>query len=225
MKRMLGPRGIIFDWDNTLVDSWGCIQAAMNTTLEAMGHRPWGMEEMKGRVALSLRDSFPALFGDRWTEARDIFYAAFRAIHLDYLKPLPGATEMLDGLAALGVRLAVVSNKNGAFLRQEAQQLGWDRLFDRLIGATDAPADKPSVEPVRLALESMGLAAGEGIWFVGDAAVDMECAINSGCVPVLMRGDAPRPGEFDRHPSRCHLGHCTALIDLVRELLVPISPN
>ena len=71
------PRAVIFDWDNTLVDSWGCILAAMNTTLKAMGHVEWTMEEAKNRVARSLRDSFPELFGDRWTEARDVFYAAF----------------------------------------------------------------------------------------------------------------------------------------------------
>ena len=27
------PRAIVFDWDNTLVDSWPCIHTAMNATL------------------------------------------------------------------------------------------------------------------------------------------------------------------------------------------------
>ena len=92
------PRAILFDWDNTLIDSWGCIQAAMNATLRAMGHGEWDLEETKRRVAQSLRDSFPELFGTRWQEARDVFYRTFSAIHLDHLAPLPGAAEMLDGL-------------------------------------------------------------------------------------------------------------------------------
>lgn len=214
----IAPKGIIFDWDNTLVDSWACILAAINRTLSAMGHAEWAMEEMKPRVALSLRDSFPALFGKRWTEARDIFYAAFEAIHIDYLKPLPGATEMLQSLQRRGVRLSVVSNKNGNFLRQEAAHLGWERMFDRLVGATDAPQDKPAVDPVLLAKASMDCATDDPVWFVGDAVVDMECAGNSGCVPVLLRRDAPRPGEFDGYPFHYHLDDCAALSGLVSEL-------
>jgi phosphoglycolate phosphatase len=219
------PKGIIFDWDNTLVDSWACIQAAMNRTLSAMGHPEWGMDETKGRVALSLRDSFPTLFGKRWEEARDVFYGAFEAIHLDYLKPLPGATEMLESMVGCGVRLGIVSNKNGRFLRQEVAHLGWESLFDRLVGATDAVQDKPAVAPVLLALDSMKCLPGETVWFVGDAAVDMECAANSGCVPVLLRTEAPRPGEFDSCPFRRHVENCATLSALVSELWVPISAN
>ena len=35
------PRAILFDWDNTLVESWGVIHEAMNLTLDAMGHPRW----------------------------------------------------------------------------------------------------------------------------------------------------------------------------------------
>lgn len=218
------PKGIIFDWDNTLVDSWACIALAMNRTLRHMGFAEWGMEDMKSRVALSLRDSFPGLFGDRWEEARDVFYAAFRALHLQCLKPLPGIPEMLAALTASGLRLSVVSNKNGGFLREEVSHLGWQRYFDRLVGATDAVADKPASAPVQLAFEAMGCRSGDTVWFVGDAAVDMECAGNTGCVPVLLRGDPPRDGEFRRHPFRWHINDGWSLLDLVRVLGVPISP-
>ncbi len=223
-QRLSPPRAVIFDWDNTLVDSWACIQAAMNATLTAMGQPEWDMEEIKRRVALSLRDSFPVLFGERWTEARDVFYQNFAAIHLDYLCPLPGVEAMLRQLSDLGVKMAVVSNKNGGFLRQEADRLGWNGLFRSLVGATDAAADKPSAAPVRLVLDAMGVAGTEGVWFVGDAAVDMECAANAGCVGILMREEKLRQGEFDRYPPRRHILCCGDFADLVSELLVPISP-
>ncbi len=218
------PDAVLFDWDNTLVDSWGCIGEAMNRTLLAMGHRPWTGEEIKCRVALSLRDSFPDLFGTRWEEAREVFYGAFKAIHIDYLKPLPGARKMLETLGALGIRLAVVSNKIGAFLREEAEHLGWLDLFDRLVGATDAPQDKPAPAPVHLTLAAMRRQAGPNTWFVGDAAVDMECARNAACLPILLRREAPRPGEFADNPFRLHLPDCQTLETLVSELSVPIFP-
>ena len=219
------PRAIIFDWDNTLVDSWRCIQAAMNVTLAAMGHAEWGLEETKARVALSLRDLFPTLFGERWGEAREVFYRTFAAIHLDYLQPLPGVPAMLEALRRLGVHLAVVSNKNGGFLRQEAQHLGWNSHFDRLVGATDAAADKPSAAPVLLALQAIGVPPGETVWLVGDQPVDVECAMNSGCAPVLLRQEPPRQGEFALLTAPRHIDRCDELTHLVRELLVPISPN
>ncbi|MDR3439463.1 HAD hydrolase-like protein [Telmatospirillum sp.] len=222
---MAAPKGIIFDWDNTLVDSWVCIHEAINRTLAHMGHPVWNMADMKDRVALSLRDSFPRLFGDRWEEAREVFYAAFAAIHLDYLKPLPGVIDMLKTLVAGGVRLSVVSNKNGSFLREEVACLNWGGFFDRLVGATDAAEDKPAAAPVTLACAAMGCGEDDPVWFVGDAAVDMECALNTCCVPVLLRADQPRPGEFDRYPFRWHLKNCVSLTDLVRELGVPISAN
>jgi phosphoglycolate phosphatase len=217
------PKAIIFDWDNTLVDSWACIQASMNATLIAMGHPPWDMAETKARVAKSLRDSFPGLFGARWPEARDLFYREYRAIHLDYLKALDGAVFMLNRLSEAGVKLGVVSNKNGDLLRQEAAQLGWEGYFARLVGATDAVRDKPATAPITMVLDAVGLVPGPHVWFVGDAAIDMETAWNSGLFPLLLRDHPARDGEFGDFPPRLHLNSCRQLVDLVDKTLVPNS--
>jgi phosphoglycolate phosphatase len=221
---LIAPRALVFDWDNTLVDSWVCIQEAYNMTFRHFGMAEWSMEETQANVAASMRDSFPQMFGDRWEEARDVFTAAFESIHLSHLAPLPGATEMLERLAAAGVYLAVVSNKRGGFLRTEADRLGWTRLFGCLVGANDAQADKPHSAPVRMALAGSGLAADAPVWFVGDSPIDMHCAMNAGCTPVLMRPHPPRPGEFEPYPPVKYLSGCGELAALVLELSVPISP-
>jgi phosphoglycolate phosphatase len=193
---MTRPRAIIFDWDNTLVDTWQTIHDALNTTLDAMGHASWTLDESKERVRLSLRDSFGALFGDRWEEARRIYLDTFLAVHLERLTALPGTSDLLEQLSRDGFTLAVVSNKTGPILRREAQHLGWTRYFRRLVGATDATADKPDAAPVHLALEGSGVAAGRQVWLVGDTAVDMQCAVNAGCVPVLLGPSDVNGNEF-----------------------------
>src|SRR3546814_5079479 len=104
-----------------------------------------------------------------------MFYSGFEVVHLETLKALEGATEILERLAALGIPTAVVSNKSGSYLRREAAHLGWDRYFHRIVGATDAPRDKPAPDPVYMALEGTGIAAGPAVWFVGDSAVDLAC--------------------------------------------------
>lgn len=218
------PRAVVFDWDNTLVDSWLCIQECYNRTFLHFGMRQWDMDETRANVARSLRDSFPSMFGNRWEEAREVFYRSFAEVHLSYLKPLPGAAEMLTALAEAGIYLSVVSNKVGDALRTEADALGWTPLFGRLIGATDAEADKPHPAPVRLALEPANMVPGDHVWFVGDSGVDVQCAVNSGCTPILLRPETPQPGEFDDDLKLYHISDCKGLASLVREVAVPISP-
>ena len=212
------PDAILFDWDNTLVHTWPTIHDALNTAQRAFGLAPWTMVETRRWVRKSLRDSFPALFGDRWVEAADVFYRRYGEIHLDLLEPVAGAARMLDDLAALGIYLGVVSNKRGEYLRREADHLGWDSYFGRLVGATDAPRDKPANEPVTMALDGSGVPRGDAVWFAGDADIDLECAANAACIPVLIRMRAPRNGEFDAHPPALHVRSCRALSELVRRL-------
>ena len=209
------PKAILFDWDNTLVDSWAIIFDSLNFTLEEFGQEPWSMEQTRDRVRKSLRDSFPGLFGDDWKKAADVFYARFDEIHIRQLTPIDGAADMLARLASQDLYLAVVSNKRGEYLRKEAQHLGWDRHFSKLVGALDAQNDKPSVEPVELALSDSSFTRGQDIWFVGDADIDMECAINADLAPVLLRPEAPKPDEFKDHPPICHVVDCLTLSNLV----------
>jgi phosphoglycolate phosphatase len=224
MHGVKAPSAILFDWDNTLVDSWACIQQAMNVTLTAMGHPPWDLVETKRRVALSLKDSFPVLFGTRWQEARDIFYHSFGAIHIDLLVPLPGALATLQRLAKAGIPMAVVSNKRGLLMRREADHLGWTPYFRGLVGAGDAASDKPSDLPVHLALQSIGVTADDDVWFIGDAAVDMQCAVNAGIRPVLVRHDSWRDEEFADHPPRHLFASWSAFARFLDEILVPSAP-
>lgn len=212
------PRAILFDWDNTLADNWTAILAAMNETLTAFGHPTWTLEESRARIKASLRDAFPRLFGERWREATNIYRQAFERDHLEHLREMPGAAAMLAELRARRLYLAVVSNKSGRYLRKEAAHLGWDVHFDRLVGAQDAAADKPDVAPVELALSGSGIPPGPHVWFVGDADIDVECARNSGCAPVLLRIDPPRNDEFAGTGPPRHIRSCSELTKLVAQL-------
>jgi phosphoglycolate phosphatase len=212
------PRAIIFDWDNTLIDSWAAIQDAQNHTFAAFGLPTWTLEETRDRVRGSMRDTYPQLFGARWREAGDVFYRRFAEKHLDTLTPLAGSGALLSQLRAAGFYLAVVSNKRGDYLRQEAEKLGWQSVFGRIVGAFDTARDKPAADPVHLALNGSGVAAGDEVWFVGDADIDLECAANTGCVPVLVRPEAPAANEFANFPPALHVADCAALSKVLGSL-------
>ena len=125
---------------------------------------------------------------------------------------------MLDDLKQAGIYLGVVSNKMGDYLRTEAAHLGWDSHFSRIVGAFDAKNDKPATDPVHLALAGSGMDPGPRVWFAGDADIDLECALNAGCVPVLVRKNDPEPGEFDNYPPALHFRECLALSKRVESM-------
>jgi phosphoglycolate phosphatase len=215
---MTRPRAVLFDWDNTLVDSWDTIHDALRHCFTQMGREPWTIDEVKARTRLSLTEAFPPIFGERWQEARQHYFDRFHAIHLDSIKPLRGAVAMLDALAALGVPLAVVSNKTGATLRKEVAHFGWTPRFAKLVGAGDASADKPAAAPILMALEAMGVPASSAAWYVGDTAMDMQCAANAGCHAVLLHTDAAGDPDFQRFLPGLRFGDCGALIGHIKVL-------
>ncbi len=180
------PSAIIFDWDNTLVDTFPVIRDALNTTLVEFSHAPWTMDETRQRVRRSTRESFPEIFGDDWEPAMDLFYRRYYEIHTEKLKLMAGARELIERLTSRSFTLSVVSNKRGDVLRAEIAYLGWTDYFSAIVGANDAPRDKPARDPVDLALRGTKITTGPHVWFIGDADIDLECAKNADCTAILV---------------------------------------
>jgi phosphoglycolate phosphatase len=200
------PRVLLYDWDNTLVDGWAGITGALNAVFTAFAMPEWSVADTRARVRVSLRDSFPAMFGDEWERARDIFYAALEEQHLQHVRPMLGAADALAAGAAWPQ--GVVSNKAGRYLRAEVVHLGWSGHFGAVVGAGDAAADKPDPAPILLALDRLGHRADHSVWYLGDTALDMATARAAGVTAVLI-GDASHDGGIDR--SHFHLHFPTAL--------------
>lgn len=207
MSSQAQPAILLYDWDNTLVDAWGGVTAALNAVFEAFAMPAWTKEETKSRVRVALRESFPAMFGPRWTEARDIFYASLEREHLQHVSPMPGVAELLT---TAGRTQGVVSNKTGRFLRAEVAHLGWSAHFGTVIGAGDAAADKPDPAPIHLALAALGAPAGPEVWYVGDTALDMRTARAAGVTAVLL-GDAAHDGGVEQAAPDLHFPSAHAL--------------
>jgi phosphoglycolate phosphatase len=209
------PAVLLYDWDNTLIDGWAGITAALNVVFAEFGHPLWTKEDTGNRVRVSLRESFPIMFGDRWEHARDVFYNSLTHQHLDHVAPMPDVEPLLE--AGLGWPQGVVSNKAGAFLRREVTHLGWDRFFGPIIGAGDATADKPDPAPLHLALRHLGHTASRAVWYVGDTALDMQSARAAGVTAVLI-GDAAHDGGVERAAPDIHFPTTVSLRTCLRDL-------
>ena len=180
------PDAVIFDWDNTLVDTWPLIQAAINKTMRQMNMDEWSLHKVQSTVHKSMRESFPQIFGHEWQKAGEIYKETYRNIKLDNLRLLNNSLELLKFIYQKNIPQFLVSNKFGFTLRQEVKKLQLDDLFFSIIGANDADNDKPSPDPVHLALMSSEIKIDKNIiWFIGDTIADIECALNIGAYPIL----------------------------------------
>jgi phosphoglycolate phosphatase len=192
------PEAVLWDWDNTLVDAWGGVQAALNATFAAFGLPEWSRAEVLARVRGPLHESFPKLFGSGWRLAAETFRAQHSAMQLDHLVALPGVAAALD---AFDGPMAVVSNKEGLPLRREVAHLGWAARFAVVVGADDAAAAKPDPAPIRHALARMGVKPGPTVWSIGDTGVDMLAARAAGVCAVML-GDAAHDGGAESLAQR-----------------------
>jgi phosphoglycolate phosphatase len=213
------PKAILFDWDNTLADTWPIIHKSLHHTFTEMGKEPWTFEETKEKVHRSMRDAFPGIFGDRWEKASDLYQSFFRANHLNDLAVLEGALDVLEHLHKdEGIYVALVSNKTGENLRKEVTHLGWDKYFQKVVGAKDAAADKPAPEPIHMALEGSGIKPDEHVWLIGDSVTDLECAHNAGITPIFYGDANPKEPRFSHCPPKKHLKNHRELLEFLKSV-------
>ena len=183
------PKVILFDWDNTLMDTTPVLYKAFCVMRQHYNLPEYSMEEYQAKTGLSLRETFPDLFGDRWEEAKKVYLDAYQENHLAMLTPFDNAKELIEFCRQKIGKVGVVSNKTGFILQEEINYLGWQDCFFAVVGAGDAPKDKPAPDPVFKALETTKIIYENGklsdpVWFVGDGDADMQCANAAGCLPV-----------------------------------------
>ena len=195
-----------FDLDGTLVDTFRDLGAAVNHALELGGFEPVPVDSSKdligGGAKIMLARAVEAQGGMPEDEFRALykrmlaFYAENNAVHS---RPYPGAEEVLDELAAKGVRMAVVTNKFEEFARKLLDTLKLSHRFEAIIGGDSMGRGpdgkhlaKPAPDPI---LEAAKRCDGGRFVFVGDSSYDVKAAKAAG-VPVVVAAY----GYCDRPP-------------------------
>lgn len=185
------PDIILFDWDNTLCDTWQVIVHSVNACLTEFGHTPWNQEEANVKISKSARELFPELFGEEKTEkALTFFYKTFEATHLDNIRLIDNAEKLLIFLKEQGIVCGVVSNKRHDLLVKEIQHLELDHYFDVIVGAGVAKRDKPSADPILFALKELNTNVNKSIsWYVGDSKTDIIAANKAQITCIIVESE------------------------------------
>lgn len=119
----------------------------------------------------------------------------------DALAPYPETAEILDRLAASGLRLAILSNGTPAMLAAAVEAAGLGEMFEAVISVEEVGVYKPAPAVYRRAVDRLGIAPGE-IAFVSGNAWDIHAASAFGFRTLWCnRGGGPDdrlPGAPDR---------------------------
>jgi HAD superfamily hydrolase (TIGR01549 family) len=169
-------RGVLFDLDGTLVDTWELYVEAYTRTLEPVyGHRLTLDELIKLGPTSELRFFRRALRADitAWTHRE--FLRHYRSLHGSHFGGVyPGAHEMLRSIRRLGCRLGIVTGKSRGAWEITAKEAGLGE-FDAVITDEDVAEAKPDPEGLALALAKLGIQADEAV-YVGDSVGDAKAA-------------------------------------------------
>jgi len=172
---------VVFDWDGTIVDSTAAIADSIRGAA-----RDLGLEEPNARLAshvigLGLHDALrlavpslpPARLGE-FVERYRVHYFGRDPL----LRPFAGIAELLHGVRASGVAMAVATGKSRVGLERAFDQTGFKRLFDASRCA-DEGEPKPHPWMLHDLCEELGLPE-SGTVMVGDTTHDHGMAIAAG---------------------------------------------
>ncbi len=90
-----------------------------------------------------------------------------------FVKPTPGAAELVGALHAAGVRVAVATVDRAGRARLAMDFLGFADRIDLVVGGDEVARAKPDPEMLELILARLGVARSRAV-MVGDALTDLE---------------------------------------------------
>jgi len=164
-------RGLIFDFDGTLVDSYPLIEAAFAHVMKT--HRLDDAARLLFRQSrgLPLPEQMRLIAPQMWEE----LVTTYRSVDstLGHARVFRGIPTLVRKLHQAGAPLGVVSCKRRALVEAELEAAGLRDFFEVVIGFEDVTPPKPAPDPLLAAMARLGLARSNAV-YVGDSMVDLQ---------------------------------------------------
>ncbi len=193
------PILLIFDFDNTLIDSridFPALRATVIDLLETAGPLPAPREALMRRPIRDLVEQAAMISSDLASKAWTII-EAYEAEGLQGASAMPHAGAVLDALAASAKRLALLTNNARTATAHVLDHLGLAATIQLVITRDDVPTIKPDPAGVRLILERMGPV--RAAYLIGDSWIDGQAAEQAG---IRFVGFGPRRVEVEARGVR-----------------------
>jgi HAD superfamily hydrolase (TIGR01509 family) len=180
-------KGVLFDWDGTLLDSFDADSSAYLAMFSELGVA-WGLEELSQHYSPNWYDVYRAagLPKHHW-DAADVawrkHYSGFRP------KLIPGARKVLTTVARRYKLGLVTSGDRDRVLRQ-LREFRFSKVFHARVCSGDTKHKKPHPGPLNLALRCIGLEATQCV-YVGDSPEDVQMAKSAHVRAIGVLGPFP----------------------------------
>ncbi len=200
-------RGVLFDWDGTLLNSYRADSAAYLAMFREMGIL-WNLDDLARHYSPNWYRVYRAakLPRARWDDA-DRAWRKQYATHRPQL--MPGARRVLKRLRARH-QLGVVTSGDRDRVVRQLRLFQLTELFSSHVCSGDTRCLKPHPAPLRLALRQMCLDPAACV-YVGDSPEDLEMARRAGVRAIAVLG--PFPTE-----ARLRAAKPDVLLDSINEL-------
>lgn len=220
LDRSRFPRAVIFDLDDTLIDSFDARRHALERVFLLAGIQTTTAHEFL--TSLSGRHPFgplETLAPGRLIDGASLaetYRRAYWSREPGLIRLFPGIRAVLRDLELSGCRLGVVTQKEREFeiegrrsgASSELDELGVAGMFSVVVGFEDVARPKPDPEGVELALNGLGVLPKDAL-MVGDSAADIEAARAAGCpschatwgIPVGAAFSGASPDHVARSPA------------------------
>ena len=173
-------RGVIFDLDGTLIDSYDAIARSLNHALQVLGKAPIPADRVRRMVGHGLERLVEEAIGpEQVAEGVRLFRVHYEQVAIAGTRSLPGVVPTLAALKQRGYRMAVASNKPARFGQVLLDHLGMMSYLLEVLGPDRVGNPKPHPEMVRRLLGVLRLRPDQVI-YVGDMPVDVETCRNAG---------------------------------------------
>jgi HAD superfamily hydrolase (TIGR01509 family) len=212
MGRTLPLRGVLYDWDGTLLDSYHADRAAYVEMFRVLGVN-WSAEEIDRHYSPDWYRVYRAagIARRNWQRADRLWarqYGRYRP------RLLPGARRVLRWTARR-YRLGLVTSGNRARVIRQLRAFDLRGMFAARVCCEDAPRRKPHPAPLRRALAGMRLSPQECL-YIGDAPEDIEMARRAGVRAVGVLGPFPTHRRLRQARPDALLKSLAELPDLLR---------
>jgi HAD superfamily hydrolase (TIGR01509 family) len=196
-ERSAAVDAVIFDFDDTLVASRTVRRAALTSTIRSLG-RTVSDEGFAVAYGRSLRELVDAI--DPGCPFEEFLPAYVDTVRASPAPLLPGARELLEHLAASGIRRSIVSASHADLIRIELEVHGIEDLVEQVIGTAGAPPVKPDPLVLVRACEGLGTSPSTSL-YVGDSLADLRMAAAAGVGFVGVCTGTVSFEEFERHAA------------------------
>lgn len=195
-------RAVIFDLDDTLVVS--TVNFGKFKTLVIDRIASWGdhrelyspsetIVKIVNRCEARMRDQgTPEAVIRRRLAELDRIMDEVELEHVDDTQGIEGAKELLDFLKNKGIKVGVLTRGCQEYATRAMRRTGLLHLVDACECRNSGAKPKPNPESYQRLTSTLGVSLDETV-FVGDHAIDAQCAYNAG-VPFIgvLSGDVPR---------------------------------